>query len=219
MSEKNKDKVAEEQLENTESVEQTEENTSVEETQEAKKEDASIDETKNAEEKETEENKTKAEEKQVEEKKVSELEELGLKLSAMNDKYLRLSAEYDNYRKRTLKERMELMKSAGEGLLKGLLPVVDDFDRALVHLKDATDLDSVREGIDLIYNKFQEFLKRNGVAEIEAVEKDFDTDIHEAVTKIPAPDKKLKGKVVDCIEKGYKLNDKVIRFAKVVVGE
>ena len=147
------------------------------------------------------------------------MEELVLKVSELNDKYLRLSAEYDNYRKRTLKERMELIKSAGEGTLKSLLPVIDDFDRALVHLDDASDLNAVKEGIDLIYIKFQEFLKRNGVVEIKAKDEDFDTDLHEAVTKIPAPSDNLKGKVVDCIEKGYMLNDKIIRFAKVVVGE
>ncbi len=151
-----------------------------------------------------------------EEKKI---EELSLKVSELNDRYLRLTAEYDNYRKRTLKERMELTKSAGEGLLKGLLPVVDDFDRAISHLTEASDLDAVKEGIDLIYNKFQEFLKQNGVAEIEAKEKEFDTDLHEAITKIPAQSEEMKGKVIDCIEKGYMLNDKVMRFAKVVVGE
>lgn len=150
---------------------------------------------------------------------VDKVEELTLKVSELNDKYLRLTAEYDNYRKRTLKERMELIKSAGEGTLKSLLPVVDDFDRAISHLNEASDLEAVKKGIDLIYNKFQEFLKRNGVVEIEAKDKDFDTDLHEAVTKIPAPSDTMKGKVVDCIEKGYMLNDKIIRFAKVVVGE
>ncbi len=166
-----------------------------------------------AEEKETEveEDGLSPEEKQI--------EELTSKVSELNDRYLRLSAEYDNYRKRTLKERMELTKSAGEGLLKGILPVVDDFDRAISHLGEASDLKAVKEGIDLIYNKFQEFLKQNGVSEIEAKEKEFDTDLHEAITKIPAPTEDLKGKVIDCIEKGYMLNDKVMRFSKVVVGE
>jgi len=147
------------------------------------------------------------------------IEELSKKVADLNDKYLRLTAEYDNYRKRTLKERMELTKSAGEGLLKGLLPVVDDFDRAMSHLTDASDLKAVKDGIDLIYNKFQDYLKQNGVKEIEAKEKAFDTDLHEAITKIPAPVEDMKGKVIDCIEKGYMLNDKVMRFAKVVVGE
>ncbi len=165
---------------------------------------------------ETIEETVEEEEKSEEEKKI---EELSLKVSELNDKYLRLTAEYDNYRKRTLKERMELMKSAGEGVIKGILPVVDDFDRAIAHLGEASDLDAVKEGIDLIHNKFQEYLKQNGVSEIEAIEKDFDTDLHEAITKIPAPTKKMKGKVIDCIEKGYMLNDKIMRFAKVVVGE
>ncbi len=151
-----------------------------------------------------------------EEKKINELT---AQVSELNDRYLRLSAEYDNYRKRTLKERMELIKSAGEGLLKGLLPVVDDFDRAVAHLSEASDLDAVKEGIHLIYNKFQEYLKQNGVSEIEAKEKAFDTDLHEAITKIPAPTEDMKGKVMDCVEKGYMLNDKVMRFSKVVVGE
>ncbi|WP_066632950.1 nucleotide exchange factor GrpE [Labilibacter marinus] len=160
-----------------------------------------------------------SEEEVTEQTEESEVEKLSLKVSELNDRYLRLSAEYDNYRKRTLKERMELTKSAGEGLLKGLLPVVDDFDRAIAHLSEASDLDAVKEGIDLIYNKFQEFFKQNGVIEIEAKEKDFDTDLHEAITKIPAPTEDMKGKVIDCIEKGYTLGDKVMRFSKVVVGE
>jgi molecular chaperone GrpE len=114
---------------------------------------------------------------------------------------------------------MELSKSAGEGLLLGLLPVIDDFDRARAHLGTASDLDAVKEGIDLIYNKFKEFLKQQGVTEIETEEQEFDSELHEAVTKIPAPSEDKKGKIIDCIQKGYKLNDKVIRYPKVVVGE
>ncbi len=166
---------------------------------------------------ETQEEGVDVDEPVTEEKR--EIDELTTKVADLNDKYLRLTAEYDNYRKRTLKERMELQKSAGESILRGVLPVVDDFDRALAHLSEASDLEAVKEGIDLIYNKLQEFLKQNGVKEIEAKEKDFDTDVHEAITNIPAPTEELKGKVVDCIEKGYMLNDKVMRFAKVVVGE
>jgi molecular chaperone GrpE len=147
------------------------------------------------------------------------LEELGSKLNDINDKYLRLSAEFDNYRKRTLKEKMELTKSAGEGILKGILPVVDDFDRALAHLDDAKDIQAIKDGIGLIYNKFKEFLNQQGVKEIEAKDQPFDTDLHEAITKIPAPAEEMKGKVIDCVEKGYLLNEKVIRFSKVVVGE
>ena len=141
------------------------------------------------------------------------------KLQESEDKYLRLAAEYDNYRRRTLKEKSELIKTAGENILVGILPVIDDLDRAIDSMEKAEDIKSVKEGITLIYNKFKDFIKQKGVTEIEAQEKEFDTDVHEALTKIPAPSDKLKGKVVDVIEKGYYLNDKVIRFSKVVVGE
>ncbi|MCD4835004.1 MAG: nucleotide exchange factor GrpE [Bacteroidales bacterium] len=141
------------------------------------------------------------------------------KIAELNDKYLRLAAEYDNYRRRTLKERMELTKTAGEDILVNILPVMDDFERALGSIDQAKEIGAVKEGIQLIYNKFADFLKQRGVKEIEAKEKEFDTDLHEAITKIPAPDKKLKGKVIDVIEKGYYLNEKVIRFSKVVIGE
>lgn len=147
------------------------------------------------------------------------IEELEQQLKEMQDKYLRLSAEFDNYRKRTLKEKMELTKSAGEDVLKDILPVMDNFERAQQSVQEAQDIDAVREGIDLIYNRFKEFLQQNGVKEIEAVNQPFDTDVHEAVTKIPAPEEDMKGKVVDVVQKGYYLNDKVLRYAKVVVGE
>jgi len=141
------------------------------------------------------------------------------KFAEMNDKYLRLAAEYDNYRKRTLKEKMDLSKSAGADILVNILPVMDDFERGLDSIDQAKDIEAVKEGVQLIYNKFKEFLKQRGVKEIEAKEKDFDTDMHEAITKIPAPTEKLKGKVVDVVEKGYYLNEKIIRFSKVVIGE
>ena len=147
------------------------------------------------------------------------VKELEQKLAVVNDKYLRLSAEFDNYRKRTLKEKMELTKNAGEQILSGILPVVDNFERALASMEKSDDMQAIREGVKLIYNSFKEFLTQNGVTEIDCVNNTFDTDEHEAVTKIPAPSADLKGKVVDCIQKGYKLNDKVRRFAKVVVGE
>ncbi|MFC0878011.1 nucleotide exchange factor GrpE [Saccharicrinis sp. FJH2] len=137
----------------------------------------------------------------------------------LNDKHLRLQAEFDNYRKRTLREKMELTKSAGESILVNILPVIDDFERAQQMLHDASDIESVRQGFELIYSKFVSFLNQNGVKPIETNEKEFDTDLHEAVTKIPAPNEELKGKVVDCIQKGYMLNDKVIRYSKVVIGE
>ncbi len=135
------------------------------------------------------------------------------------EKYLRLAAEFDNYRKRTLKEKFELTKLAGEEIINGLLPVIDDFDRALNSMSNSKDIDAMKKGIDLINVKLREFLKQKGVKEINALGTDFDTDLHEAVTKIPVTAKKDKGKIVDVIEKGYLLHDKVIRYSKVVVGE
>jgi molecular chaperone GrpE len=146
-------------------------------------------------------------------------DELLAKLAEMQDKYLRLSAEFDNYRKRTLREKIELTKTASESLLLNLLPVLDDFERGLTLMDSAADCNAMKEGIDLIYSKFRSFLEQHGVREIDAVNKEFDVDLHDAVTKIPVPEKKLKGKVVDVIQKGYLLNEKVIRFSKVVVGE
>jgi len=155
-------------------------------------------------------------EKQLLEVKVAELE---IANKEMTDKYLRLSAEFDNYRKRTLRERMELTKTAAESVMLSILPVTDDFERAMQSIDAGMDFDAVKEGILLIYNKFKEFNKQNGITEIEAAGMPFDTDLHEALTKIPALSEDMKGKIVDVIQKGYCLNDKVIRFAKVVVGE
>lgn len=155
----------------------------------------------------------------VEGEVLEEEEKLREQVKVLNDKYLRLTAEFDNYRKRTLKERMELIKTASEDVLKQILPVMDNFERGLKSMDESQDIESLKEGVHLIYNTFKEFLKQRGVKEIEAMHNGFDTDLHEAVTKIPAPDKKLKGKVVDVIEKGYLLNEKVIRYAKVVVGD
>jgi len=145
--------------------------------------------------------------------------ELTEKLAEITDKHLRLQAEFDNFRKRTMKEKADLIKSGGESVLINILPVVDDFERAINSLKDVPDNDAGKQGTKLIYNKFSEFLKQNNIREIDALNQDFDVDLHEAITKIPAPDEKLKGKVVDVVQKGYTLNDKVIRFAKVVIGE
>jgi len=152
----------------------------------------------------------------TEEKKEPTTEE---KLAELQDRYLRLSAEYDNFRKRTLKEKIDLQKSGNENLLNALLPVADDFDRALGVVDEAKDIEAVKEGMKLISGKFSAFLAQQGVKEIEALKKEFDTDLHEAITKIPAPSKKLKGKVVDVVQKGYYLNDRVLRFSKVVIGE
>lgn len=150
------------------------------------------------------------------EKRLGETEQ---KLAEINDKYLRLSAEFDNYRKRTLKEKMDLTRTAGEQLLVKVLPVMDNFERALKSMETAQDVPALREGVELIYSNFKDFLSQNGVKEMECLHKDFNADEQEAVTKIPAPSEELKGKVVDCIQKGYTLNDKVIRYPKVVVGE
>lgn len=141
------------------------------------------------------------------------------KLAEMQDRYLRLSAEYDNYRKRTLREKIELTKNAGENILISIIPVIDDFERAMKLMEASSDCTSMKSGIDLIYNKFSEFLKQNGIREIESLNKDFNVDLHDAITKIPAHDETMKGKVVDVVQKGYWLNDKVLRHSKVVVGE
>jgi molecular chaperone GrpE len=141
------------------------------------------------------------------------------KLAEMQDKYLRLSAEFDNYRKRTLREKIELSKYANENILLDILPVMDDFERAISHMASATDYISMKEGIDLIYGKFVEFLKQNGVREIESLNCSFNVDMHDAVAKAPVEEEEKKGKIVDVIQKGYYLQDKVIRHSKVVVGE
>ena len=133
------------------------------------------------------------------EDKEQQIEELGQKLAEINDKYLRLSAEFDNYRKRTLKERMELTKSAGEQVLTKILPVMDNFERALKSMETAQDVPALREGVELIYANFRDFLAQNGVKEMECLHTEFDPELQEAVTKIPAPSEELKGKVVDCM--------------------
>ena len=149
----------------------------------------------------------------------AEIEELQNKLAESNDKYLRLSAEFDNYRKRTLREKAELIQTAGESVLKDILPFLDDFDRGLEMIDNSTDTKSVKTGILLIHNKLKDFLANKGVKEIEAMNEPFDAEHHEAVTNIPAPSEEMKGKVVDVIQKGYTLHDKIIRYPKVVVGE
>jgi molecular chaperone GrpE len=141
------------------------------------------------------------------------------KLAEMQDKYIRLSAEFDNYRKRTLREKMDLSKYAGENLLLKIIPLMDDFERALKHMDTATDCAAMKDGIDLIYVKFCEFLKQNGIKEIESMNSDFNVDLHEAVAKVASAEDDKKGKVVDVVLKGYYLQDKVLRFSKVVVGE
>ena len=154
-----------------------------------------------------------------EEKLAQELEEANKVIEEQKDKYLRLSAEFDNYRKRTTKEKAELILNGAEKTISSILPIVDDFERALKNMETATDVAAVKEGVELIYNKFMSVLGQDGVKVIETKEKPLDTDFHEAIAVIPAPDKSLKGKILDCVQTGYTLNDKVIRHAKVVVGE
>ena len=148
-----------------------------------------------------------------------ELGDLANKLIEMNDKYLRLSAEFDNYRKRTLKEKMDLTKMGGENVLLKIIPVVDNLERAINSIRETSDIDAVKHGIELIYSNFKDFLKQNGIQEIECLNADFNSDIQEALAKIPVTDPEQKGKVVDVVEKGYFLHDRVIRFARVVVGD
>lgn len=149
-------------------------------------------------------------------KKIKELED---KLDDLNDKYLRLYSEFDNYRKRTTKERIDLQLSASKEVILDILAVVDDFERAIQSFEDHNLSKEAKQGIELIYNKLMNILKQKGLEEIEVKEKEFDTDIMEAITNIPAPSEEMKGKVVDVIQKGYRLNGKMLRFAKVVVGQ
>jgi molecular chaperone GrpE len=151
------------------------------------------------------------EELSVEEKLKNEVAEL-------NDKYLRLFAEFDNFKRRTQKERIDLLQTAGKDVVVSLLPVLDDFERALKSTENATDVAPVREGILLVQTKLKSILSQKGLKEIQSINTEFNTDIHEAITQIPSPTEEQKGKVIDELEKGYTLNDKVVRFAKVVVG-
>jgi molecular chaperone GrpE len=146
-------------------------------------------------------------------------EELTRKLTEMQDKYIRLSAEFDNYRKRTLREKIELSRTGGESVIVSILPVIDDVDRAILSMRDTDDSTAIKQGLELINFKLSDFLKQNGVSEIVALHEKFNPDIHEAVTSIAVDDASLKGRVIEVIRKGYTLNEKVIRFPKVVVGE
>lgn len=154
-----------------------------------------------------------------EEQLSQELEKAQKQLEEQKDKYLRLSAEFDNYRKRTMKEKAELILNGAEKSISSILPIVDDFERALKNMEAANDVKAVKEGVELIYNKFINVLGQNGVKAIDTKDKELDTDYHEAIAVIPAPTEELKGKILDCVQTGYTLNDKVIRHAKVVVGE
>lgn len=150
------------------------------------------------------------------ENKVSELEE---QVAKEKKEYMFLMAEFDNFRKRTLREKSEIIRNAGENVLKGLLPIMDDFERGIKAADGAEDSAAVKEGMVLIYNKLQKFLAQNGVKEIDPSDDTFDTEKHEAISAVPVPDESKKGKILDTVEKGYMINDKVLRHAKVVVGQ
>ncbi len=154
-----------------------------------------------------------------EERLQNELSEANAKIAALEDKYLRQMAEFDNYRKRTMKEKAELIKNGGERTIESILPVLDDFERAIGNMAKDENCAGMMTGVELIYSKFVSILKQNGLQKIETEGADFNTDYHEAIAMIPAPEESLKGKVLDCVQPGYLLNDKVIRHAKVAVGE
>lgn len=154
-----------------------------------------------------------------EEKIAKELEDTKQALEDYKDKYLRLSAEFDNYRKRTMKEKAELIKNGGEKAISAILPILDDLERALQNMQKADDVKAMYEGIDLIHQKFLKNLGHEGLEKMNPVGEAFDTDFHEAIALVPAPEEAQKGKVLDCVQTGYKLNDKVIRHAKVVVAQ
>ena len=154
-----------------------------------------------------------------EEQLQKELDEANEKIAELNDKFLRQVAEFDNYRKRTMKEKAELIKNGGERVMESILPVLDDFERALANMAKDENAKEILTGIELIHSKLTGILKSNGLQKIETEGKDFDTDYHEAIAMVPAPTPELRGKVLDCIQTGYMLNDKVIRHAKVAVGE
>jgi len=158
-------------------------------------------------------------ETQEEVAELSQEEILTNQLAESNDRFARLSAEFDNYKKRTSKERLELISTAGEKVISKLLTVLDDFDRALNAMATAQDVDSVKQGVELVNNKFRKILENEGLKEMTVIGETFDADFQEAITAIPSPSEDMKNKVIDVVEKGYTLNDKVIRFAKVVIGQ
>ena len=161
----------------------------------------------------------KAEKKSPKKSAKKQIEELKAQIAEIKEKHLRLFADFDNYKKRTAKEKIELIGSASKDLMRDLLPVVDDFDRAMKSLEETKEVEKVKEGMTIINHKLRGILEQKGLKEMKAIGEDFDSEIHEAITEIPAPDKKTKGKVLDEIEKGYRLNEKIIRFPKVVVGK
>lgn len=160
-----------------------------------------------------------AEELSDKEKLSQELTDAQKKIEDQHDKYLRLSAEFDNYRKRTMKEKAEIIKNGAEKTITSILPILDDFERALQNIQPSEETKALYEGVDLIYNKFLKTLTQEGLNKIDTDNQPFDTDYHEAIALVPTPEEDKKGKILDCVQPGYKLNDKVIRHAKVVVGQ
>lgn len=185
----------------------------------AKEEELNVEETQNTEEQPLDEQAEVETPLTSEEELAKQLEEAQATIEEQKDKYLRLSAEFDNYRKRTMKEKAELILNGGEKTISNILPIIDDFERAIKTMETATDVQAVKEGVELIYSKFMATLAQNGVKAIETKDKPLDTDFHEAIAVIPAPSEEQKGKILDCVQTGYTLNDKVIRHAKVVMGE
>jgi molecular chaperone GrpE len=161
-----------------------------------------------------------ANQEEVEVEALSVEDTLKLELSQEKDKFLRLFAEFENYKKRTSKERVELFKTASKDVMVSMLPILDDFERALLHIEDDKEAEELRKGVVLIYQKLLTTLSQKGLVAIEVKQGDvFDSEIHQAITQVPAPSKKLKGKIIDVVEKGYKLGETVIRFPKVVIGQ
>ena len=154
-----------------------------------------------------------------EESEESELEKAQKKIEELNDKYLRQIAEFDNYRKRVMKEKADMIKYSGEKVITTLLPILDDMERAIQNMEKTEDVASVKEGVQLILDKFMKLLKQEGLSRIETEGKDFDTDFHEAIAMVPGQPEEMKGKIIDCVTPGYMLNDKVIRHAKVAVAQ
>ena len=186
-----------------------------------KNEEAMVDETAQTEENVADENAQEEAQAELsaEEQLANMLAEAQQMVEEQKDKYLRLSAEFDNYRKRTLKEKAELIKNGGEKTLTAILPVLDDFERALKNMEASEETKAMKEGVELIFSKFQKILGQEGLQKIDTDGKDFDVDFHEAIALIPAPSEDLKGKILDCVQTGYMLNEKVIRHAKVAVAQ
>lgn len=150
---------------------------------------------------------------------LKKIEEMAQQLSELNDKYIRLLAEFDNYKKRTRKEKENLLKYAGEEVWKSILPIIDDFERAIKENQNTEDIEVVKKGFDIIFNKIKHIITQNKLTAIDCLHKEFNADIMEAVAKVPAPSEDMKGKVIEELEKAYQLDDKIIRYAKVIVGE